>query len=59
MQFVSLEPLDEGRPIVEILTNGVSYDLHNDAILDRSRLSSKQESCGFAGRRSSCMADPR
>ena len=34
MQFVSLEPLDEGRPIVEILTNGVSYDLHNDAILD-------------------------
>jgi hypothetical protein len=35
MQFVSLEPLDEGRPTVVILTNGVSYDLHNDAILER------------------------
>lgn len=35
MQFVSLEPLDEGRPIVELLSNGLSYDLHNDTILER------------------------
>ncbi|MGQ0641254.1 MAG: hypothetical protein ACT4P6_10875 [Gemmatimonadaceae bacterium] len=47
MQFISLDPLEDGRPLAEVRVSGTVYDLHNDAVLDRLEIDFEQRRVGL------------
>jgi len=47
MQFISLDPLEEGRPVAEVRVAGTVYDLHNDAVFDRLEIDFQQRRVGL------------